>query len=218
MDDATTEILLIRHGETAWNAEGRIQGQLDVPLSSTGMWQAGRLAERLAADDAPSLAAIIASDLARTWFTAHPVAARLGLQVQPEARLRERAFGVFEGHTLDEVARRWPDEFALWRARDAEHAMPEGESARQVIDRVLAAMHDIVLAYRGATIAVVTHGGVLDVVYRQAQHLAWDAPRQHVMLNAAINRVGAEAPPLRFQIIDWGDIDHLATAGDEQVA
>ena len=210
-----TELLLIRHGETAWNAEGRIQGQLDVPLSPTGMWQAGRLAERFAEDAGREpLAAIFASDLARTWSTALPAASRLGLPIQPEPRVRERSFGVFQGHTLDEVAQRWPAEFARWRERDPAFVIPDGESAHQVMARVLAALRDLTAAHGGQRIAIFTHGGVLDVAYRTALNLAWDAPRQHVMLNASINRVEARVEakpsPLRLAILDWGDIDHLA--------
>jgi len=190
-----------------------------VPLSSTGMWQAGRLAQRLAAPQSPwRVAAIVASDLARTWFTAHPVAVGLGLEVQPEPRLRERAFGIFEGYTVTEVAQKWPQEFAAWRSRDPAISIPDGESAEQLIRRVLAALHDIALAYQGATVAVVTHGGVLDVAYRNANRLAWDAPRDHSMLNASINPVQVASPPLQIRIIDWGDVAHLDAAADEPVA
>ncbi|GAB4472767.1 MAG: histidine phosphatase family protein [Burkholderiaceae bacterium] len=214
MKRAPATLLLIRHGETAWNAEHRIQGRLDIPLSATGFWQAGRLAERLAAQ---RIDAIYASDLARAWLTAEPVAARLGLELRAEARLRERCFGVFEGHTLDEIAARWPAEFAAWRARDPDWAMPDGESGAAFIERVNAALHDIAREWAGATVAVVAHGGVLDVAYRTARALAWDAPREHVMLNAAINRIAAAAPPLRMQIVDWGDIAHLSEARDERL-
>ena len=209
-----TELVLIRHGETAWNAAGRIQGQLDVPLSSTGMWQAGRLAERFGAEAAaqgPPLAAIYSSQLARAWSTAQPVADRLGLPVRPEPRVQERSFGIFQGHTLDEVSKLWPDDFVRWRARDPEAAMPQGESAHQVIARVTSALEDLTAAHPGDRIAIFTHGGILDVAYRIACGLAWDAPRQHVMLNASINRVAAGAQPLRLALLDWGDIDHLAT-------
>jgi probable phosphoglycerate mutase len=212
-----TELLLIRHGETAWNAEGRIQGQLDIPLSPTGMWQAGRLAERFAAEAAAGadgngvpVAAIYSSGLARAWFTAQPVATKLGVEVRPEPRFVERSFGVFEGHTLEEVSKKWPEDFARWRARDPDVAMPDGESANQVIARVLDGLKELTMAHHGARIAVFTHGGVLDVAYRTAVGLAWDAPRQHVMLNASINRVSSAAPPLKLAILDWGDIDHLA--------
>jgi probable phosphoglycerate mutase len=205
-------LLLIRHGETAWNAEHRIQGSLDIPLSATGIWQAGRLAQRLAAE---RIDAIYASDLARAWLTAEPIAARLGLELRADIRLRERRFGIFEGHTLDEIAARWPAELAAWRERDPAWAMPDGESGAAFIERVNAALHDIARQWAGATVAVVAHGGVLDVAYRTARALAWDAPREHVMVNAAINRIAAAAPPLRMQIVDWGDVAHLSEARDE---
>ncbi len=212
MKQAPATLLLIRHGETAWNAEHRIQGSLDIPLSATGIWQAGRLAQRLAAE---RIDALYASDLARAWLTAEPVAARLGLELRADMRLRERCFGVFEGHTLEQIAARWPAEFAAWRERDPAWAMPAGESGAAFIERVNAALHDIARAWAGATVAVVAHGGVLDVAYRTARALAWDAPREHVMANAAINRIAAAAPPLRMEIVDWGDVAHLAQARDE---
>ncbi len=210
-----TTVLLIRHGETAWNAEHRIQGLLDVPLSTTGVWQAARLAERLGSEP---IEAIIASDLARAWLTAQPLAQRLGLEPVAEPRVRERDFGSFQGHTVDEVAARWPDEFHAWRARDPAWAMPGGESGHQFIARVLEALHDVARTHAGRTVAVVTHGGVLDVVYRHARALSWDAPREHQMLNAAINRLLASAAPLRLTVLEWADRAHLDTARDEIAA
>ena len=210
-----TTVFLIRHGETAWNAEHRIQGRLDVPLSKTGVWQAGRLAERLASE---AIDAIISSDLARAWMTGAPLAAARGLQMVSEPRLRERVFGIFEGKTLDEIAVQHPEEFAAWRARDVDWGMPGGESGIDFIGRVLEAMQQIALSYVGRTVAVVTHGGVLDVVYRNARALAWDAPREHLMLNASINRLQAQPEPLRLQIIDWADVAHLEQARDELAA
>jgi probable phosphoglycerate mutase len=210
-----TTVFLIRHGETAWNAEHRIQGRLDVPLSTTGIWQAGRLAERLASE---AIDAIVSSDLARAWMTGAPLAAARGLQMVSEPRLRERVFGIFEGKTLDEIAVQHPEEFAAWRARDVDWGMPGGESGTEFIGRVLEAMQQIALSYVGRTVAVVTHGGVLDVVYRNARALAWDAPREHLMLNASINRLQAQPEPLRLQIIDWADVAHLEQARDELAA
>lgn len=213
--DAAMNLLLIRHGETAWNAEHRIQGRLDVPLSTTGVWQTGRLAERLAGE---AIDAVIASDLARAWMTGAPLADARGLTMVPDARLRERAFGIFEGKTLDEIAAEHPDELAAWRLRDVDWRIPGGESGAEFIDRVLVALHEIAAAYVGRTVAVVTHGGVLDVVYRNARALAWDAPRDHLMLNASINRLQAQTGPLRLQIVDWADIGHLEQARDELAA
>lgn len=211
-------LILIRHGETAWNAEQRIQGQLDIPLSATGVWQAGRLADRLARE-APSgpIDAIVASDLARAQLTANPLAARLGVPVQLDPRLRERAFGIFEGHTLADVAARWPQEFAAWRERDPDWAIPDGESLRQLGERVSEALFELAERFAGRTLAVVAHGGVLDVAYRRAKGLAWQVPREHAIQNAAINRVRASALPPALAVLDWGDVAHLARSQDERL-
>lgn len=210
----STSLLLIRHGETAWNAEHRIQGHLDIPLSATGIRQAASLGQRLAAE---TVTAIYSSELARAWLTAVPFAGRLGLDIVPDSRLRERSFGVFEGLTADEIAARHPEGFRLWRMRDPAWAMDEGESGQQLIDRVLSALHDIASRHHGETVAVVTHGGVLDVAYRAARGLSWDAPREHLMLNASINRLSAQGSPLALSILDWGDVAHLEQARDESL-
>ena len=209
--EATT-LLLIRHGATAWNTESRIQGQLDVPLSHAGIWQAGRLAQRLADE---KIDAIVASDLARAWLTAQPIGQSRQIEPLAEIRLRERHFGIFQGHTLDDVAARWPAEFAAWRERDPDWTIPEGESATEFIARVLEALDDLAHQHAGQTVAVVAHGGCLDVAYRYARGLAWNAPREHIMVNAALNRARAHAKPLRIEVLEWGDVAHLATAGDE---
>lgn len=207
-----TTLLLIRHGETAWNAAGRIQGQLDVPLSATGVWQAQRLATRLAHEP---ISAVYASDLTRAALTAQPLAQSLGLSIAFDRRLRERHFGVFEGHTLDEIAVRFPAELAAWRARDPHWVIPGGESGAQLIGRALAALEDIVRRHGGETVAVVAHGGVLDAAYRHARGLTWSAPREHAMGNAAVNRMTASGSPLRLQVVAWGDDAHLQAARDE---
>ncbi|HQR21542.1 MAG TPA: histidine phosphatase family protein [Burkholderiaceae bacterium] len=207
-----TTLLVIRHGETAWNAEHRIQGHLDIPLSPAGMRQAACLAERLGG---AAIDAVYSSELARAWLTAAPLAERLGLEIMSDTRLRERSFGLFEGLTLDEIATRHPEPFRRWRERDPAWTVDGGESGLDLIDRVLGALHDIVTRHPGGTVAVVTHGGVLDVVYRAARTLPWDAPRQHQMLNASINRLSAVAPPLTMNIIDWADVAHLEQARDE---
>lgn len=208
----STALLLIRHGETAWNAEHRIQGQLDIPLSPLGILQASRLAEGLASEP---IDAVYSSELSRAWLTAAPLAAQLGLDVVAEPRLRERSFGIFEGLTLDEIAAQYPAEFALWRARDTAWSPSGGETGRQLIDRVLAAVSEISSRHVGRTVVMVSHGGVLDVVYRAARSLQWHAPREHQMLNAAVNRLTASGSPMAFAIERWSDIDHLHQARDE---
>lgn len=212
----STELLLVRHGETAWNAEHRIQGQLDVPLSPRGVWQAQRLASRLGGNEA-GLDGIVASDLARAVMTAEPLAAARGLTIRLDPRLRERHFGVFQGERLDDIAARWPEAFAAWRARHPDWAMDEGESATTFQTRVLAALREIAVRHDGGRVVVVAHGGVLDVAFRHARGLAWDAPREHQMLNAAINRLRARSTPtgVSLDVIDWADAEHLDASRDE---
>ena len=154
-------------------------------------------------------------ELSRAWLTAAPLAGRLGLDVIAEPRLRERSFGIFEGLTLDEIAARYPAEFAHWRARDLAWRPDGGESGQQLIDRVLSAATDVVARHAGQTVVLVSHGGVLDVVYRTARALEWHAPREHQMLNAAINRLTASSPPLALSIERWSDVAHLEESRDE---
>lgn len=210
-----TKLLLIRHGETAWNAEHRIQGQLDIPLSPLGMLQSARLAECLANEP---IEAVYSSRQSRAWLTAAPVAARLGLQVVSEPRIRERSFGIFEGLTLDEIAACYPAEFSKWRERDPAWRPEGGESGRQLIDRVMSAVTELSARHKNQTVVLVSHGGVLDVVYRAARLLQWHAPREHQMLNAAVNRLTAlvsESAPISLSIDLWGDIEHLQESRDE---
>ena len=210
---SATSLLLIRHGETAWNAEHRIQGHLDVPLSPTGLSQAARLALRLG--DEP-IDAIYSSDLARAVSTAAPLAQRRGLTVHMDVRLRERSFGGLQGRTLQEIETQLPAEFDRWRGRDVDWTPPGGESARTFISRTLAALADIAERRHGCAV-VVTHGGVLDVAYRTAHEMPWSAERQHTMLNASINRLQVSAPPLKMSVIAWGDTAHLELARDESL-
>jgi probable phosphoglycerate mutase len=137
-----TELLLVRHGETDWNAEGRLQGHTDRPLTEHGRRQAAELAERLAAEHVD---AIYASDLSRAKETAEIVGARLGLPVSVDAGLREKHWGNWEGLTGDERA-------------TVEH---EGESVADHRERVMAAVRRIVDRHPGERVVVVTHGGSL---------------------------------------------------------
>jgi probable phosphoglycerate mutase len=210
-----TKLVLIRHGETAWNAEHRIQGRLDIPLSPRGMLQSARLAECLANEP---IEAVYSSGQSRAWLTAAPLAARLGLQIIAEPRLRERCFGIFEGLTLEEIAERHPAEFVKWRERDPEWRPDGGESGQQLIDRVMSAVNEIGARHANQTVALVSHGGVLDVIYRAARVLHWHAPREHQMLNAAVNRLSASASDsaaLTLSIDLWGDVAHLQESRDE---
>jgi probable phosphoglycerate mutase len=209
---AEATLLLIRHGETQWNAQVRIQGHRDIALSERGQRQAHRLARFLGAQ---AIDAVYASDLARARQTAQPLADALGRPLQLDARLRERGFGLFEGSTYEEAQANWPNEYAIWRRRDPAHALPGGESYLAARTRVLQCLEEIVRAHAGATLAVVTHGGVLDIVYRAAYGIPWETPRSHLLPNASINRVAARPPGPTFTVHSWGEHQHLDEAIDE---
>jgi 2,3-bisphosphoglycerate-dependent phosphoglycerate mutase len=212
----TTRILFIRHGETAWNRIKRIQGHIDIPLAETGVVQAQRLAERLAreAHGDRRLDAIYSSDLQHAQQTAAPTALALGLAVRLVAGLRERAYGVFQGHDSGEIAQRYPDDYARWQTRDPGFAPEGGESVRTFYHRVVHAVEAIVQAHPGERIACVTHGGVLDCVYRYANGLRLDAPRDYALLNTSINTVAFESDG-KARVLEWADVAHLGGASDD---
>lgn len=153
-----TRSLLVRHGETTWNAEGRYQGQTDVPLSGVGRWQARMLARRLARED---IDVIYASDLRRAWGTAEVIAATHGLPVRAEPRLREIGFGAWEGLTNREIEERAPEALAVWHDDPLNTAAPGGETLAQVAERVGSALDDITEGHSDETVLVVAHGGTL---------------------------------------------------------
>ncbi|WP_186207423.1 histidine phosphatase family protein [Burkholderia gladioli] len=211
----TTQILFIRHGETPWNRIKRIQGHIDIPLAETGVEQAARLAERLAreAGEGARLDAIYSSDLQRARQTAQPSADALGLPVTLGEGLRERNYGAFQGHDSGEIAELFPDAYAHWQTRDPGFEPAGGESHRAFYHRVLAAIAPIVAAHPGGRIAIVTHGGVLDCVYRRAASLPLEAPRQYALLNTSINLVEFDGDAPR--ILRWADVDHLGGESDD---
>jgi probable phosphoglycerate mutase len=199
-----TRIVAIRHGETTWNAAMRMQGQLDTPLSPRGRWQAGRVGEALATE---ALDAVIASDLVRALDTAQAIAARHGLAVSSDPGLRERSFGIFEGYTYADIDARWPAEAARWRHHDPDFGPEEGETFRAFYARSVSTATRIAAAHAGRSIAIVTHGGVLDCLYRAACGVALDAPRTWELGNAAVNRLLYTARG--FTLVGWSDTAHL---------
>lgn len=204
-----TELILIRHGETDWNRELRFQGQVDVPLNPTGHEQARRVAVRLAAERVQPL---VSSDLIRARQTAAAVAAH-GNPVQPlepvlEAGLREQNFGVVDGMRVADIRQQHAEAWAQWVRFDADYAFAGGESTRQFHARVMAAVQALARRHPRQTLVVVTHGGVLDMIYRTAQGLPLSGPRQSEIPNAALNRVRLQGEAI--DILCWADTTHLA--------
>ncbi len=203
-----TELILIRHGETAWNRERRMQGQTDTPLSDIGRAQAEAVGLRLARHP---FTALYSSDLLRAWDTAAAIARASGREVRRKPDLRERTFGVFEGLTHDEMSRRYPDEHARFSSRDPDYAMPGGESPRQFFERSLACLDAIARAHAGECVVVVTHGLVLDTLHRAARNIPLDAKREAPLLNASLNTFHRTDDS--WIEVAWGDITHLAEVG-----
>jgi probable phosphoglycerate mutase len=199
-----TRLLAIRHGQTAWNADGRIQGHQDIELDATGLRQAEALADAL--HDEP-LCAIYSSDLLRARATAEPLQRRSGAPLLTDAGLRERAFGRFEGLSFVEIEQRWPDAAARWRRRDPDFEPGGGESLRVFRQRALGCVTRLARAHAGGCIALVTHGGVLDTLYRQANGLPLEAPRNWQVANAGINRLLHTGDGL--VLLAWADVGHL---------
>lgn len=201
----STRIIAIRHGETAWNVDSRIQGHLDIPLNDTGRWQARQLGQALADE---SIAAIYSSDLLRAWDTAAEIARVAGVPPVAERGLRERGFGRFEGRTFREIEAEWPDHATQWRRRVPHWVPPEGgESLLSLRERIGRTVHTLAERHAGDAIVVVAHGGVLDALYRLATGQAVDAPRTWELPNAAINRL--LWTPASLSLVGWSDTRHL---------
>ena len=204
LPEPMTELIFLRHGETDWNRQQRFQGQIDVPLNATGEQQAARLAVRLAAERADAL---YSSDLLRARQTAAPLAAAWRLAVAPLPAVREQGFGVLEGLDVPTIQSRHADLWALWLVHAADYALPGGESLRQFHARVMAGVQTLAEAHPRQRVAVMTHGGVLDMLWRSAHGLPLDGLRQCVIPNTGINRLRWRDGGLAID--SWGDAGHL---------
>ena len=206
----TTRLCLVRHGETAWNAEHRVQGQLDVPLNSIGQVQALAASKVLAQE---KFDAIYSSDLTRARQTAQPAASFLAKEILLEKDLRERHYGIFERLTYAEVKLRYPEDYARFAAHDPEYAFRTGESLKDFSARSIAVVSRLAQEHEGQNILVFTHGGVLDMLYRFVTGLPLNAPRDFGIPNAGLNRI--EVTPAGSRIRAWADVAHLDGALDD---
>jgi broad specificity phosphatase PhoE len=196
-------LYLVRHGETTYNAEGRIQGQSDAPLSELGHRQSAAVAEALAA---LPIEAIYSSPLRRARQTAEPIAAKLKLPVHDDPRLMELDAGQFEGRLRSELADVYPAELARWLGGDDDFAIPDGESRRQLAERGSAALRDIAAAGHRQAL-VVTHGGLLSATLRSLLNLPQPMP-PFAFQNGSITRVTADDHG-QFSLVAFNEIGHL---------
>lgn len=199
-----TRVILLRHGETAWNAEGRYQGQLDSPLTASGLAQAHALAGRLSGE---RFAALYSSDLGRARQTAEAISARTDRPIITHAGLRERNLGAFQGSTRAEAKARWPEDYRQLRSGHPDYAPPEGESQRAMTVRIEAALADITAPHPDQTIVAITHGGVLSALLRHVLGLPIDTPRRFARVNASWNVFTVEKG--KWMLETWGDTSHL---------
>jgi len=226
-----TRIIAVRHGETAWNVDTRIQGHLDIPLNDTGRWQAERLGRALAERHAGEaeldrIAAIYSSDLQRARQTAEAIHLATGAPLTLHTGLRERGFGAFEGLTYAEIDTRWPEQAQLWRKRVPDWAPPPaapdraevapGESLVQVRERVTHTLAALAAPHAGQLIVLVAHGGVMDQLYRLATAQELQAPRTWQLGNAALNHL--LWTPEGMSLVGWADTSHLEAAGLDETS
>ena len=199
-----TTVMLVRHGETAWNVEGRIQGHLDIPLNDIGLAQADAVGRRLRAE---SFDAIYSSDLIRAFRTASPVVANPETDLSREPRLRERNLGVLQGLTGHEAKASQPAAWDVLKSRDPELPLEAGESLGEFFRRAVNFVDEMVARHAGQRLLLVTHGGVLDAAYRHATGMPLSATRDFPILNASINVISHDGR--RWSLQSWGDVSHL---------
>lgn len=210
-----TRILAIRHGETAWNVDTRLQGHLDIPLNEVGLRQAQHLARALAGRDA--IDAIYASDLSRARDTAQAIAQAFGHTVTTHAGLRERHFGAFQGRTFAEIETELPDHAWHWRKRTPEWVPPGGgESLLMLNERIVRTVNELAARHCGQQMVLMAHGGVMDILYRAATRLELQAPRTWQLTNTAVNRL--LWTPQGLSLVGWGDTTHLAALGKDETS
>src|SRR6185369_8397813 len=199
-----TRICLVRHGETEWNAARRIQGQIDIDLNAIGLRQAEAAGRWL--QDA-GIVALYSSDLKRAWNTALAIGAALGLTPTATPEMRERRYGVFEGLTYDEAKANHPDGYAAFEGRNADYAFENGESLKAMFARVTGRLQAIAATHPGQNVAVVLHGGVLDIINRFVRGNSLETPRDFLIPNAGLNWIAVDNG--HWHLETWGETAHL---------
>jgi probable phosphoglycerate mutase len=206
-----TRLTLIRHGETVWNADRRVQGQLESVLSELGVKQAEALAARIGDE---KFDALYTSDLSRAYDTAAKIAAATGADIRIDERLRERHYGVFQGLTWDEIKRRFPEAYARYKSAFPGMTIPGGESVEDFARRVVGVLGEIAARHAGGHVVVVAHGGLVDIAYRAASGIELAAPRTFPLYNASLNRFRYDGG---WRVETFGDIEHLKSVSLDDV-
>jgi probable phosphoglycerate mutase len=211
---SNTHICFIRHGETTWNAERRMQGHIDIPLNTAGMGQAKRLATALT-QNKHSFDAIYSSDLERALHTANVVANALSLAVHTTPQLRERNVGQLQGLLLSEAPILLPEIWQSHIARELDHDLGGGESIRAFHQRMQEVLELLLRQHRGQSILAVSHGGSLDMIYRIVTQQALDAERVAVVPNTSLNWITHDDSA--WSVECWADTSHLSESALDDI-
>lgn len=203
-----TTLILIRHGETEFNTEGIYQGQADSPLTMDGIRQAEALRPRLV--DLATSGTLYSSDLGRAVHTAELIATPGHHRITTDPALRERNYGVLQGKKKQTVAAEHPKVWKRYRSGDPDYVIPDGESNREFLERVVEGMDRIAAAHRGERIVVVSHGGTLGVFMKYILGLAIDAPRPFDIGNTSLSIVERKKKK-GWKIRTLGEMSHLTS-------
>jgi len=201
---------IVRHGETEWNAGGRIQGHIDIGLSESGINQAQSVSARLA--EAP-IDVAYSSDLQRCADTARQILGRRDVPLHVTPRLREYHKGVFEGLTWKETGERYPDLHAASLVKDLDFAPTAGESTRQVSVRLASLMCELRERHQQDNVLIVGHGGALRAAFVALMDLPLEANWRFVMANCGLSVV--DVFPDNAVLCLFNDTCHLGGFGPE---
>ncbi len=207
MNNETT-LVLIRHGETEWNQTGRYQGHADSPLTPRGLAQARAVAQVL---NDETFDAFYSSDLGRARRTATIIADKLGRRFLTDSRLREQHYGLMQGHDTKAARELDPEFFECLARGDADYAPKGGESRRQRHQRAITALSDIAGRHQNELVLIVTHGGIVDSLFRETLGIPFENPRHYSLYNAAVNRFSFSDGSWTLRL--WGEVSHLDGAG-----
>lgn len=203
----TTHIWLIRHGETSWNAEQRLQGWRDIPLNEIGAQQA-RSVHGFLQKNPLQLDAIICSDLQRAIQTAEIAFEQYPLPIIQDPTLRERNYGIYEGHPWRELLHLPDQPPPAINLRNPDLDIPEGENLRVFNERIITNFNRIAAERPSQRLAIVAHGGVIDMVWRHIQQFSIDTPSQYRILNASVNHFSI-CPHNGWRTEAWAQTEHL---------
>jgi len=199
--ESVTRVSIVRHGETEWNLADKMQGISDSPLTPKGIALAKELGEKLAG---MKFSKIYTSDLGRAYNTAKYINEKLGLEIVPESRLRERNMGIFEGHNWAYVKEHYPDDFKKAVSEDLEYRIPEGQSKQDYVDMIADFMKFVTEKHPGENVLLVTHRGFIDFFMRQVLGISVNARRCFKVGNTSLNVFSFEKG--RWMLEHFGDI------------